>query len=131
MHCKLKRDELCPPSYPCTCTACGRLLQGIFKCQELKAAPQSSTSKSVMVRTIPQRRYVLPVRSVTIDCRLHNRVYTIYGVTRRSTTLRVNIACTKTIILAAHKITCGKKGQEKKIFQCYVIQGVGMLNIMT
>ena len=28
---------------------------------------------------------------------------------------------------------CGKKGQVKNIFQCasYVIQGVGMLNIMT
>ena len=39
-------------------------------------------------------------------------------------------ACTQTIILVARKITCGKKGQEKKIFQCYVIQGVGMLNVM-
>ena len=39
-------------------------------------------------------------------------------------------ACTQTIILAACKIMCDKKGQEKKIFQCYVIQGVGMLNVM-
>ena len=28
------------------------------------------------------------------------------------------------------KITCGIKGQEEKIFQCYVIQEVGMLNVM-
>ena len=34
-------------------------------------------------------------------------------------------ACTQAIILVAHKITCGKKGQEEKIFQCYVIQGEG------
>ena len=32
-----------------------------------------------------------------------------------------------TIILAACKIKCGK---EKKIFQCYVIQGIGILNVM-
>ena len=38
--------------------------------------------------------------------------------------------CTQRIILVVRKITCGKKGQEKKIFQCYVIQGVGMLNVM-
>ena len=25
---------------------------------------------------------------------------------------------------------CGKKGQEEKIFQCYVIQGVDVLHIM-
>ena len=39
-------------------------------------------------------------------------------------------ACTQAIILAACKITCGKKGQEEKIFQGYVIQGVGMFNVM-
>ena len=39
-------------------------------------------------------------------------------------------ACTQTIILVVRKITCGKKGQEKKIFQWYVIQGVGMFNVM-
>ena len=39
-------------------------------------------------------------------------------------------ACAQTIILAARKITCGNKCQEKKIFQFYVIQGVGMLNVM-
>ena len=37
--------------------------------------------------------------------------------------------CTQAIILVACKIACGKKGQEEKIFQCYVIQGVGMLNV--
>ena len=42
----------------------------------------------------------------------------------------LNIACTQIIILAARKITCGKKGQEKKISHCYVILGVGMLNVM-
>ena len=29
-------------------------------------------------------------------------------------------ACTQVIILAVRRITCGKKGQEEKIFQCYV-----------
>ena len=28
--------------------------------------------------------------------------------------------CIQAISLAACKITCGKKGQEEKIFQCYV-----------
>ena len=28
--------------------------------------------------------------------------------------------CTQAISLAACKITCGKKGQEEKIFQCYI-----------
>ena len=40
------------------------------------------------------------------------------------------IAYTKKIVLAVRKVKCGKKGQEKKIFQCYMIQGVGMLNVM-
>ena len=39
-------------------------------------------------------------------------------------------ASAQAIILAARKIMYGKKGQEEKIFQCYVIQGVGVLNIM-
>ena len=39
-------------------------------------------------------------------------------------------AVAQTIILAAHKVTCGKKGQEKRIFQCYVVHGVGMLNFI-
>ena len=37
------------------------------------------------------------------------------------------------MIFAARKITCGKKGQEQgqeKDFQCYVIQGVGMLKFV-
>ena len=42
----------------------------------------------------------------------------------------LNIVCTQTIILAVHKIMCGKKGLEKKIFRCYMIQGVGMLNVI-
>ena len=37
----------------------------------------------------------------------------------------LNRACTQKIILAVYKIVCGKKGQEEKIFQCYVVQGVG------
>ena len=39
-------------------------------------------------------------------------------------------AVAQTIILAARKVTCGKKEQEKKIFECYVVQGVGMLNFI-
>ena len=33
--------------------------------------------------------------------------------------------CIQIIILVARKITCGMKGQEKKIFQYYMIQRVG------
>ena len=39
-------------------------------------------------------------------------------------------AVAQTIILAGCKIKCGKKEQEKKVFQCYVVHGVGMLNFI-
>ena len=39
-------------------------------------------------------------------------------------------AVTQTIILAARKVMCGKKEQEKMIFEFYVVQGVGMLNFI-
>ena len=48
----------------------------------------------------------------------------------REATYMLYRACIQTIILVVCKIVCGKEGQEKKIFECYVIQGVGMLDFI-
>ena len=59
---------------------------------------------------------------------LMNRSFS--NVIDREAMLVLNRACTQKIILAVYKIVCGKKGQEEKIFQCYVVQGLGMLNVI-
>ena len=38
--------------------------------------------------------------------------------------------CAQTIILAAHKVMCGKKRSQKKIYWCYVVQEGGKLNFI-
>ena len=39
-------------------------------------------------------------------------------------------AVAQTIILAARKKRMARRNSRKKIFQCYVVQGVGMLNFI-
>ena len=70
-------------------------------------------------------------RKVNLSKRLRQYLANIFSnVIDREATQVLYRACTQAIILATHKITWGKKGQEEKIFQCYIIQGVGMLNVM-
>ena len=84
--------------------------------------------------TFPSRITIPRQKRVNLSRRLwHYRANSFSKLIDCEATKALYRVCQQTIILVVCKIMCGKKGQDKdrrKIFQCYVIQGVGMLKFV-